>query len=419
MMRVIGLLTTFCLFSCFSFNEVRAEEILTWEDCIGEARKNHPDLASAQEKLNQAKANKAIARSNVFPEINSSLSKKTSERDSDEKTDTYSYGITGKQLLFDGFKTSSNIASASVNIKSAQYNYEVTSSNVRQKLRSAFVALLRAQKLLDITENISKRRKQSVQLVKLRYEAGREHKGSLLTAEANFAQAQFEVAQAKRNINVAQRQLTKELGRRKLTPIRVKEDFEIKYSNREKPDFEELAERNPLLKEVIARKEMAKFGLKSARADFFPQVYANASAGRSASAWPPDEDQWSAGITLSFPLFEGARRTAEVSRARSVLSQSEANERSSRDDVILTLEKTWTNFHDAVDKVKVQNKFLEAAEERAKISEAQYSTGLISFDNWIIIEDDLVRAKKSFLDSRANALIAEANWIQAKGVILN
>ncbi len=54
-------------------------------------------------------------------------------------------------------------------------------------------------------------------------------------------------------------------------------------------------------------------------------------------------------------------------------------------------------------------------EERATISEAQYSSGLISFDNWIIIEDDLVMAKKSYLEVQANALLAEANWIQAKG----
>jgi len=31
--------------------EVRAEEILTWQDCIKEAKKNHPDLVSAKDKL--------------------------------------------------------------------------------------------------------------------------------------------------------------------------------------------------------------------------------------------------------------------------------------------------------------------------------------------------------------------------------
>jgi outer membrane protein TolC len=75
-------------------------------------------------------------------------------------------------------------------------------------------------------------------------------------------------------------------------------------------------------------------------------------------------------------------------------------------------------LQDAIEVVDVERKTLEATEERSKIAEVQYATGFISFDNWIIIEDDLVRAKLAYLDSEANALLAEANWIQAKGETL-
>ena len=69
--------------------------------------------------------------------------------------------------------------------------------------------------------------------------------------------------------------------------------------------------------------------------------------------------------------------------------------------------------------VDVQRKFLESAVARARISEAQYSNGLISFDNWIIIEDTLVRAEKNFLEAQVSALIAGADWVQAKGGTLD
>lgn len=389
--------------------------MLAWDDCVKEAGKNHPDLISAQEELNQAKADKAITASDLLPQISSSLSERTSRTATATQTDTYSYSVTGEQLLFDGGKTPYDIASASEDVKSAQYNYEVTSSNVRLRLRSAFVELLKAQEFLYIAEDIAKRRKKNVELVELRYEAGREHKGSLLTAQANLAQAEFEVAQAKRNISLALRRLTKELGRSKLTPIEVAGDFKIAYSNRVKPDFEYLADSTPLLKELIAQKQAARFDLKSAKADFFPQVYANASAGKTASDWPPDKNVWSVGVSLSLPIFEGGSRIAQASKARAIFNQSLADERSGRDGVILTLEQTWIDLQDAIDEVSVEEKFLEATQERAKISQAQYSTGLTSFDDWTIIEDELVRTKKSFLDAQANALNTEAYWIQAKG----
>ena len=406
------------LLFCFS-NETKAEEILIWDDCVKEAKQNNPDLISAEEKLNQAKANKAIAKSKYLPRISSGMSGRRSETDTSDRTDTYSYDITGRQLLFDGFKTSYDIASAAENVKSAQYSYEVTSSNVRLRLRTAFVRLLAAQDLLNITEDIAGRRNKNVELVKLRYEAGRENKGALLTTQADLSQAEFEVVRAGRNIDLARRRLTVELGRTQLTPIIVKGDFEIKHPKRKKPDLELLSETNPFLHELIARKESARLGLKSAKADFFPEVYANTSAGRSDSDWPPRRDAWSAGVSLSFPIFEGGSRTAQVSRNKAVLNQRAADEKSGRDGVILTLEEAWKELQDGIDQVGIRQKFLEAGSERAKIGQAKYAAGLVSFDNWIIIEDDLVKAQKYFLDAQAAALIAEANWAQAKGEILD
>ena len=54
---------------------------LTWEDCVKIARKNHPDLVSAEEKLNQVKANKAITTSNLLlsPRIIPVLKEKLSQ----------------------------------------------------------------------------------------------------------------------------------------------------------------------------------------------------------------------------------------------------------------------------------------------------------------------------------------------------
>ncbi|MBU2102871.1 MAG: TolC family protein, partial [Candidatus Omnitrophica bacterium] len=104
--------------------------------------------------------------------------------------------------------------------------------------------------------------------------------------------------------------------------------------------------------------------------------------------------------------------------ARAVFNQAKADERSAKAGIILTLAQQWAAFRDAAETVEVQNKFLVAAEARAKIAEEQYSLGLLQFDNWTIIEDTLVSAKKSFLNAQANALSAQANWIQAKGETL-
>jgi outer membrane protein TolC len=97
------------------------------------------------------------------------------------------------------------------------------------------------------------------------------------------------------------------------------------------------------------------------------------------------------------------------------LSQAQADERSNRDGVTLTLEQSWTNWQNAIDTASVQKEALQAAEEREKIARVEYTNGLITFDNWTIIEDALVQAQKTLLAAQANAFIAEAQWIQAQG----
>jgi outer membrane protein TolC len=407
------------LFLCFVTNKGRAEEILTWADCVKEALQNHPDLVSAREVVNQSKADRAIAISTMLPQVSTQVTQSTSKVPPINTTNVSSYGVTAQQLLFDGLKTPYGIAEATENVKASQYNYDVTSSNIRLRLRTAYIALLSAQELVVITKDIATRRKQNADMVKLLYEGGTENKGSLLTAQADLAQADLNVVQAERAITVAQRQLSKEMGRATASPIQVTGNLEVVNMKREKPNLEALAITNPSLENLTAIKEAAQFGLKSAKAEFFPTISATASVGRTDSVWPPRQDEWSAGVILTLPIFEGGHRWADVYKAKAVLNEAQANERSGRDGIVLTLEQAWTAWQNAIDTAAVQKQALQAAEARAKISRVDYTNGLITFDNWTIIEDNFAQAQTSLLTDEANAFIAEAQWIQAQGGTLD
>jgi outer membrane protein TolC len=431
-MRKASVTLTIILFLSVSWISAKAEEALTWQDCLKEAAKNHPDLIAAEEVVKQSEASKKITASALYPQINANLNASTAKTASSgsgssssgpsgtgsSTSDSYSYGLTGTQLIFDGIKTINNVNAAGENIKASKQNFRFTSATVRFRLRSAFVNLLTAQESLRIAEDIYAIRRGNLELITLRYESGLEHRGALLTAEADLAAADYGVAQAKRSIEVGQGQLTKELGRSQLLPIRANGDFQVLDTAKERPDFGALAKDNPSLQQIIAQKNAAMFGVRAAYANFSPTLSGQAGANQSDNHWSPNKDQWNLGLTLSMPIFEGGLRIAQVAQAKALLYQLQENERSSRDGIIFTLEQAWAALQNAMDNVGVQEKNLIATTERSKIAQAQYSTGFISFDNWTIIEDNLVKAKKAFLDVQSGALLAEANWIQAKGETL-
>lgn len=413
---IISMLLTLFLGRAF------AEEPLAWDDCVREAARNNPDLISAAETVRQQKAAKFSTQSGLLPQVTGSVdasrSESTSSVTSSSIGNSFSYGVNSTQLIFDGFATINDINAATENEKAAKENYRFVSSDVRLSLRTAFVGLLRAQDLIGVTEDILEIRRSNLELITLRYMSGLEHRGALLTAEANAAEAKFELSQAKRDVTFAQKQLARQMGQRDFMPVSVQGDFIVRDAAEEKPDFLKIIKTNPSILKAAAEKNAALFSKKSAMGSFLPEISGNADASRSGKSWVPKNNQWNFGATLSMPIFEGGLKIAELSQADAVYKKAAADEESARNAAIVSLEQTWAALQDAVENVDVNAKTLEATEERARISEAQYSNGFINFDNWIIIQNDLVSAKKAYLQAEAAALLAEANWIQAKGETL-
>jgi len=167
--------------------------------------------------------------------------------------------------------------------------------------------------------------------------------------------------------------------------------------------------------QLVAQKNAAAISLKSTYGNFFPSLSVSGGAGKTGDHWAPSNNEWDAGLTVSFPLFEGGERLAQVDQAKATLNQLGENERSEKDSVVVTLQQEWVSLQDAIGTVDVQKKQLAAAQERSEIANVEFSTGFMNYDNWTIIEDNLVQAKTGYLSAQVNALLAEANWIAAKG----
>ncbi len=218
------------------------------------------------------------------------------------------------------------------------------------------------------------------------------------------------------SIQTAQSSLRLALGRTDDAPLNVQGSLDFTWTPPVKsPDWSTLAEKHPEYLQQLCQLEAAKTQKQGAWADFSPTVYANASLGRNGPDWPPAQESWSTGLSLSWTLFNGGKRWANLYFTQAAIDQAQAMLDSLRQKLRHTLLSDYAAFQNAVENIDVTKQFLIATEERAKISEAQYSTGLITFDNWILIEDDLVSAKKNLLNAQAQALNAQAEWLHARG----
>lgn len=414
-------------------------ETLTWEECLREAASANPDLRVSAESVRQAEAQRKIDRADLFPSLSfeaggsrygtiaGSSSQTVSQEGPAEAVTTksgsnddgsLSFSLGASQLLYDGGKTRNQVRSADETVKAEQYAAAVVSSDTRFALRSAFIELLKAQEQIGIARQIVERRSQNLRLIGLRYQAGREHLGSLSKARADEAKAKFDLQSAVRSLETAQLRLETLLGRRTYTPVKATGSFLTSTPVGTRPDFDALVTSHPTFREIAARKEASRYGIEVARNQFMPKVSLSSSLGNSSFDYSElDEDglDWQVGITISVPIYQGGAGRAGVTKARSVMYQQDAREKSARLSLLRNLEERWNAMKDAVDNVSVQKQYLDAAGERSRIAEAKYSSGLLSFNEWIILEDAVVSAKMSYLNARADMLTEEARWIQAKG----
>jgi len=414
-------------------------ETLTWEECLREAASANPDLRVSAESVRQAEAQRKIDRADLFPSLSfeaggsrygtiaGSSSQTVSQEGPAEAVTTkngsnddgsLSFSLGASQLLYDGGKTRNQVRSADETVKAEQYASAVVSSDTRFALRSAFIELLKAQEQIGIARQIVERRSQNLRLIGLRYQAGREHLGSLSKARADEAKAKFDLQSAVRSLETAQLRIETLLGRQTYTPVKATGSFLTSTPVGTRPDFDALVTSHPTFREIAARKEASRYGIEVARNQFMPKVSLSSSLGNSSFDYSDlDEDglDWQVGITISVPIYQGGAGRAGVTKARSVMYQQDAREKSARLSLRRNLEERWNAMKDAVDNVSVQKQYLDAAGERSRIAEAQYSSGLLSFNEWIILEDAVVSAKMSYLNARADMLTEEARWIQAKG----
>lgn len=391
-----------------------AEEVLTWDLCVKQASAANPDLAARRQTVRQAEAAVGVSGSSLLPQLSGSLSLGWSQAEDLPASRSWGMGLSAQQLLFDGFKSWKAWQQAQADLEAARYDYADASASIRKQLDNAFISLLFAQASIGLTQSILELRQKNFDLVQMNYTAGRDNRGSLYLAQAQLDQAKADRKQADRNLVLARNGLGQQLGRSDFKDLQAQGDLFLP-AREAAPDFETLLSRHPQVRSFTARLESARLAKEMAESAYFPTLSAVAAGSWNGPDWVPGEQQLSTGLNLSWSLITGGKRMAQAAAAAAAWQQAQEELRSGRETVRYQLANAWTSLEQARDYVEVRQKFLTAAEERSRIADVEYKTGLIDFNNWTIIGDSLVSAKQAALSAQEQARNARAAWIQALG----
>lgn len=406
-----------CLISILWQQQAQAEKIFSWQESVRLAAQNNPQLLAAQSSLAAAEATGKGSYSGYFPQVTGTLSYNygSNPAAASEASKSYAASLSASQSLFAGFEDSARVDQSKAAREIAESDLMATKAQVSYDLKSAFMNLQHMQNLVQLMGDIIKRREYNLRLVQLRYENGGENKGSVLLSKAYLEQAKLERMQADNGASLAQVQLKKNLGL-EISEESIKVSGEVPVSEpQEGLDLMSIALAVPEYIRATAQVESAKAILGLARSSFYPSLNLTGSTGRTGPEWFPEQNRWSLGLSLSIPLFSGGSDYYAHRSASEKYRAAEFQRMNASGTSLEKVKSAHSFFEESVQKLKVDQAFSQAAGIRQKIAREKYNNGLLSFDNWDIIENDLINRQKSLLQSQRVRVLSEASWEQAKG----
>jgi outer membrane protein TolC len=402
-------------FLAFISQPIWAAKTYSFQECIPMAVANNAELKTAEFNLRSAQNLENAATSGFYPRLSASVIGKRSDVEFEDAKSEYSTNLTLSQNVFSGFLDTGRVRQTSANTRASAAALQTAKAKLSFDLKSAFETFLFAKEFLKLSKSILERRSDNLRLVDLRFRSGRENKGSLLLAKAYLEQAKLDSLQAENAIQTSRNQLSKALG------LDAEEEFDVSGSIPvqsiaiAKPNLKRLAVETPEYIQAAAQEDAADAGITVARAQFFPTLSVIGSTGQVGNSFYPGKDKWSVEANLSIPLFDGFRDYYNSASAAALTVASKQTKMGLERALLLKLQQAYSTFVETVQRNKVDESFEAAASLRAEIARNKYNNGLLNFDEWDLIESDLINRERASRQSRRDRVINEAAWEQAQG----
>jgi outer membrane protein TolC len=385
---------------------------LTWEKSVALIWKKNPELKAYQLDLKSNEFGVAKIDSGFLPTLSlvgawqpysySGLALSPS---------TYQYfGPQASWTIFSGFQTVAQHREAKATVKKAESAVAQVRVKLLNDLRTYFANALFAEKNIEVTERIEKRLSSYAKFLQLRYKGGLEARWAYLKAAADANEAQWEVKKAYLDNKSAQKRLVQTLGLDSDVAVKAAGNFATESVLPTPP-----LENHPDIEFQSKYREVNQWSVDEQLSGYWPTVTLAANYYLQNTNGPPNLYAWQVGLQINLPIFSGFFTAASVAQARANFQREDSNLRKIVQQTHANLENANNDYQSAKLRIAVAEQELEAARERAKVVQEEYSAGLKTFLDYDQAQSDLTFSEKDYVQSQRDTMIALATLEKAQG----
>lgn len=364
-----------------------AEEItLTFDEAVAIGLRDNRDILLKAEDIVKAKSVIAEAQAGIFPTLdltyNWFYTMGLYTRDLSEHTTQVSL----RQYLYRGGRIVNSIKYSESKLEVAEEILDKVKLEMIFDFSRAYYTLSLSNSFVQLNKEILQNSRQHLDYINALYQGGQASESDILQAQAALSSVEQAYEASKTQAEAARDLLNNLLSLDK--DVLIVPTTEFKYAPKDiafEQGFLKALQVRPEIKQFEAQLRADKSAIEVARAGGRPEIYAAwdyYARTHGAPTTTVNTRNWNdynvAGITLSWPIFDGWKTKALVEQAIVDLKQTQLGKAKLLGDIALEVKNAYLSLKNSIDQIKTSQADILLYENNLATAKDRYSQGIVS-----------------------------------------
>ncbi|MCL1091339.1 TolC family outer membrane protein [Shewanella profunda] len=340
-------------------------------------------------------------------------------------------GVSLKQMLFDGFYTSSEVNRYSFEASAEQWALLAAAEDMALDVSKVYLNYLRTHEVLKLAEKNLDSHKEIYDQIKQRTDSGLGSTADLSQISGRLARANANVMSARNNLLDAKAQYVKIVESEPVDLIQPVPDADMLPKDLSS-SLNDAQQNHPVLKSAANDIRAAENERSSVQSNYYPQVSLELSGNWNNDIGGEDgvsniasqnvgghNNDLLAMVRVKYNLFAGGRDLAREKETAYKLGEAKEIRQRALREVVEGVNLAWNAYEMlAPQKVYIRDHVVAAKDTQSAYAQ-QFNLGQRSLLDLLDTENELFEARKDYLQTEYDEIIAKYRVLNATGRLLD
>ncbi|MDH1468752.1 TolC family outer membrane protein [Shewanella sp. GD03713] len=341
------------------------------------------------------------------------------------------FGVSLKQMLFDGFYTSSEVDRYSFEASADQWALLAAAEDMALDVSKVYLNYLRTDEVLKLAEKNLNSHKDIYEQIKQRTDSGLGSTADLSQITGRLARANANVISARNNLLDAKAQFIRVIAADPVDLIQPVPDADLlpKDLNSGLTDAQE---NHPILKSAANDIRAAENERSSVQASYYPQVSLELNGNWNNDVGGEDgvsalasqnvggyNNDLVAMVRVRYNLFAGGKDLAREKETAYKLGEAKEIRQRAQREVVEGVNLAWNAYEMLAPQKQYIRDHVMAAKDTQSAYAQQFNLGQRSLLDLLDTENELFEARKDYLQAEYDEIIAKYRVLNSTGRLLD